>query len=73
MAQEIVTSPLPGKVLSVSAKAGDNIAEGDEICVIEAMKMENPIVATVSGKVTEVSVSGGQALKAGDPIATIEY
>ncbi len=73
MAQEIVTSPLPGKVLSVTAKAGAQISEGDEICVIEAMKMENPIVATVSGKVTEVSVSDGQALKAGDPIATIEY
>ena len=73
MAQEIVTSPLPGKVLSVTAKAGGKISEGDEICVIEAMKMENPIVATVSGTVSEVSVSDGQALKAGDPIATIEY
>ncbi len=73
MAQERVTSPLPGKVISVTAKAGDKISEGDELCVIEAMKMENPIVATASGTVATVSVSTGQALKAGDPIATIDY
>lgn len=73
MSQERVEAPLPGKVLSVSVKSGDNVAEGDEICIIEAMKMENPVMAPVSGKLVEVSVSEGQTVKAGDSLAVIEY
>jgi biotin carboxyl carrier protein len=73
MSQEKVEAPLPGKVLSVSVKPGDNVAEGDEICIIEAMKMENPIMAPVAGKVVEVSVSEGQIVKAGESLAVVEY
>ena len=73
MALEKIEAPLPGKVISVSVKPGDKIAEFGEICVIEAMKMENPILATVSGVAKEVLVSAGQVLKAGDIIAVIEY
>jgi biotin carboxyl carrier protein len=73
MAQEKIESPLPGKILSVKVKAGDKVAEGDELFSIEAMKMENPIICPVSGKVTEVSVNQGQSVKSGDILAVIEY
>lgn len=73
MAQEKIESPLPGKILSVKIKAGDKVAEGDELFSIEAMKMENPIICPVSGKVTEVSANQGQSVKSGDILAIIEY
>ena len=73
MPLETVESPLPGRVLNVSVKPGDKIEEGGEVCTIEAMKMETPIVAPVSGVVKEVSVSAGQTTKAGDVLAVIEY
>ena len=73
MALETIEAPLPGKVLSVKVKVGDSIAEFGEICVIEAMKMENPILATVSGVVKEIPISEGQVLKAGELIAVIEH
>ena len=73
LAQEIVEVPITGKIISVAAKAGDSVQEGDTICVIEAMKMENPILAPVSGKITEVRVKEGQVVATGNVIAIIEY
>jgi len=73
MSIESIEAPLPGKVLKVMAQVGAKVEEGDDLCSIESMKMENPIVATVSGTVTEIKVTAGSMVKAGDPIATIEY
>ena len=73
MAQEVVEVPITGKVISVESKMGDAIAEGDVICTIEAMKMENPIVAPVSGKIKEIKVKTGEVVTAGNVIAIIEY
>ncbi len=73
MPLETVEAPLPGKVLNVSVNTGDKIDEGGEVCTIEAMKMETPILATVSGVIKEVSISQGQAVKAGDTLCVIEY
>ncbi len=73
MAQEIVEVPIAGKVISVEAKAGDTVEEGDVICYIESMKMENPILAPVAGKITEVKVTTGQMVETGNLIAIIEY
>ena len=73
MAQEIVEVPITGKITSVEVKAGDEVKEGDVICLIESMKMENPILAPVAGKITEVKVSEGQTVETGNVIATIEY
>ncbi|HJX03421.1 MAG TPA: biotin/lipoyl-containing protein [Dehalococcoidia bacterium] len=73
MPQEKMEAPLPGKILSVKVKAGDKVAEGDELLSIEAMKMENPILSPVSGEVKEVNVTQGQSVKAGDILALIEY
>ena len=54
------------------AEAGTPIAEGDRICIMEALKMELPIVAPVSGTVKAVPVSAGQTVEAGDVLAVIE-
>jgi biotin carboxyl carrier protein len=73
LAQEKVEVPLTGKVTSVNVKAGDKVKEGDVVCIIEAMKMENPILTPVGGKVTKVDISAGQLVNAGDLVAVIEY
>ena len=65
--------PITGTVISISVKAGDEVAEGDVLCLLESMKMENPILAPVSGKVAEVNLSSGQVVQAGDLVAVIEY
>jgi acetyl-CoA/propionyl-CoA carboxylase biotin carboxyl carrier protein len=69
---EALPSPLQGTVLKVAVAEGDEVAEGDLICVIEAMKMENEITAHRAGKVTSLSVAEGAAVGSGDTIATIE-
>jgi len=73
MAQEIVESPLPGKILQVNVTVGNTVEEGGVICTIEAMKMENPILSPVKGSVIEVAVSPEQIVKTGEKIAVIEY
>jgi acetyl-CoA/propionyl-CoA carboxylase, biotin carboxylase, biotin carboxyl carrier protein len=69
---ESLASPLQGTVLKVAVEQGAEVAEGDLICVIEAMKMENEITAHRSGKVTTLNVSEGAAVGSGDIIAVIE-
>ena len=73
MAQEIVEVPITGKVVSVEVKEGDAVEEGEVICYIESMKMENPILAPVAGKITEIQISAGQVVETGALIAIIEY
>ena len=73
MAQEIIEVPLPGKIVSVNVKAGDAVKEGDVLCLLESMKMENPILAPVNGNVTECNVAVDQVVKPGEVIAVIEY
>jgi biotin carboxyl carrier protein len=73
MPLEKIEAPLPGKIISISIKVGEEIAELDQICTIEAMKMENPIVSSVSGIVKELNASQGKLVKAGDILALIEY
>jgi biotin carboxyl carrier protein len=67
-----VTVPMVGKIVSVSVKVGDNIREDDQVAVLEAMKMEMPLVAPVSGVVKEIRVSAGQEVEAEAIIAVIE-
>jgi acetyl-CoA/propionyl-CoA carboxylase biotin carboxyl carrier protein len=69
---ESLPSPLQGTVLKVAVEQGASVEEGDLICVIEAMKMENEIVAHRSGKVTALNVAEGAAVSSGDVLATIE-
>jgi biotin carboxyl carrier protein len=67
-----VTVPMVGKIVSVTVKVGDWVEENDQVAVLEAMKMEMPIVAPISGVVKEVCVSGGQEVEAEATIAIIE-
>src|ERR1700744_928990 len=65
-------SPLQGTILKVAVAEGAEVSEGDLICVIEAMKMENETPAPRSGKVTALNVAEGAAIGSGDVIAVIE-
>jgi biotin carboxyl carrier protein len=73
MAQEVIEAPLPGKIVRVDVTVGNSVEEGGVICVIEAMKMENPIMSPAKASVVEVAVSPGQVVKTREKIAVIEY
>ena len=73
MGQEIVEFPIGGKVISGNVKPGDKVEEGDTLCLLSSMKMENPILAPVSGTVVKVELSPEQVVKTGDLVAIIEY
>ena len=72
MARESVESPMPGKITQISVKVGDSVKEDDEIMVLEAMKMENPILAPISGKVVELNVALNAMVATGHVLAVIE-
>ncbi|MDY0001743.1 MAG: biotin/lipoyl-containing protein [Polyangia bacterium] len=59
-----VVAPMVGKVIQVLVKVGDRVEENQEVIMLEAMKMEMPIVAEEGGKVTEVKVKEGQSVEA---------
>jgi biotin carboxyl carrier protein len=61
-----------GKILKIEKQVGDAVEEDDVVIVMEAMKMEIPVVAPSSGKVKEIKVSVGQAVEAGDMLAEID-
>ena len=69
---EALPSPLQGTVFKVAVEKGAEVAEGDLICVIEAMKMENEIVAHRAGKVEELNIAEGDAVSSGDVLAVIK-
>lgn len=67
-----VEAPMVGKILKVEKQVGDRVEEDEVVLVMEAMKMEIPIVAPVSGVVKELKVSAGQAVEAEQELAVIE-
>ncbi|MGA2320090.1 MAG: acetyl-CoA carboxylase biotin carboxylase subunit [Solirubrobacteraceae bacterium] len=68
---DILPSPLQGNMWKVLVKQGDTVEEGQLLCIIEAMKMENEITAHKSGTIIELPISEGAPIQAGAPIATI--
>ena len=66
-----VSSPMPGKILSLKAAVGQSVKKGEVILILEAMKMENEIVATDDGTIASINVTAGQSVEAGDLLATI--
>jgi acetyl-CoA/propionyl-CoA carboxylase biotin carboxyl carrier protein len=68
---DTLPSPLQGNMWKVLVKQGDTVAEGQLLCIIEAMKMENEITAHKAGTISELPISEGAPIAAGAPIATI--
>ncbi len=66
-----VTAPMPGKILGVKAGAGQAVKKGDVLIVLEAMKMENEIVAPSDGTVASINVASGDSVEAGATLATL--
>ena len=64
-------SPMPGVILSVAVQVGDQVVTGDEICILEAMKMQQMLRADWSGIVSKVHVQSGQQVLDGDPIVDL--
>ena len=69
---DTLPSPLQGNMWKVLVKQGDSVQEGQLLCIIEAMKMENEITAHKSGTIVELPIAEGAAIQAGAPIATIK-
>ena len=67
-----VTAPIAGKVLSVKAKVGDSVTEGQVLVVVEVMKMETEIMAPANGTVKAVNVAAGDAIEAGQLLVSLE-
>jgi acetyl-CoA carboxylase biotin carboxyl carrier protein len=67
-----IEAPMVGKVLKIEKQVGDRVEEDDVVIVMEAMKMEIPVVAPAGGVVKEVKVSPGQAVEADEVLAVIE-
>jgi len=66
-----VTAPMPGTILKVVAKPGDPVKRGTVLVILEAMKMENEIVAPSDGVVATINVSRGTSVNAGDLLASL--
>ena len=66
-----VSASVPGKVFKVEASVGQTVKSGDPIIILEAMKMEIPVVAPEDGTVASIEVSAGQAVEAGALLATM--
>lgn len=70
-AGEKVASPLPGVIIEISVKEGQQVKAGQKVAILEAMKMENEIPAPKDGTITEIHVHKGDTLQEGDPVVTI--
>ena len=70
-AGEPVKSPMPGNILKINVTQGQKVNEGDVIMILEAMKMENEIVATRSGTIAQIAVSKGAVVETGAVLAVI--
>ncbi|WP_282434410.1 acetyl-CoA carboxylase biotin carboxyl carrier protein subunit [Desulfosporosinus orientis] len=65
-------SPMAAKVFQILIKVGEAIAEDDEVIVLEALKMENPVYAPEGGVVKEIKVKEGQQVEEGDVLIVLE-
>lgn len=70
--KQTIVAPMPGKVVKLLVKAGDEVVEGQGLVVVEAMKMENELKSPKAGKVTQISVREGDAVEQNANLLTVE-
>ena len=70
--QEVIEAPMPGNIWKVLVKEGDTVSEGDTLLILEAMKMENEIMAPSDGTVDTVPVVKGASVNSGDVLVTLK-
>lgn len=66
-----INSPMPGKIIAIKENQGASVKKGQVVLILEAMKMENEIVAPQDGTIASVNVSVGQTVEAGEILATL--
>jgi len=70
-AGEVIKSPMPGNILKINVSQGQQVKEGEVLLILEAMKMENEVVATKSGSVAQIVVAKGAVVETGAPLVVI--
>ncbi len=70
-AGEVIKSPMPGNILKINVTQGQQVEEGDVLLILEAMKMENEVVATKNGTIAQIVVSSGNVVETGSPLVVI--
>jgi biotin carboxyl carrier protein len=68
---KVFTAPMPGMIISISVSVGDQVVPGDEICILEAMKMQQTLRAEWTGIVNEIHVQPAQQIQGGDNILSL--
>jgi len=71
IAGEKVVAPMPGKILQLRVAEGDSVKEGDTLLILEAMKMENEIMANTSGSIKKINVAVNDMVDTGDTLVII--
>ena len=69
---EKISSPMPGTILDIKVNVGDTVKKGQVLMILEAMKMENEIMAGADGTVTAIGVTKGASVQTGDMLCTIK-
>lgn len=68
---DTMTAPMPGKILKILVNVGDKVVENQPLMILEAMKMENEVVAATAGTATGIHVAASETVNAGDAMITI--
>ena len=69
---KVIESPMAGKVVEILVEVGKKVAEDDEVIILEAMKMENPVYAPENGVVKEIKVEVGKKVAEGEVLIVME-
>ena len=68
---ETITAPMPGTIVGIKVEQGQQVKKGDVLLILEAMKMENEMMAPIDGRISQIAVSEGAAVNVGDKLIVI--